>query len=71
MNFSSPEESECQNQFLVVLMRKKVDNIESKFRFEIDLRTGLRGPFLTSPLGAKLAPRGEFCPPGANFVPWG
>jgi hypothetical protein len=33
------------------------------------------GPFLTSPLGAKLAPRGEFGPPGANFggevIPWG
>jgi hypothetical protein len=29
------------------------------------------GPFLTSPLGAKLAPRGNFCPPEANFVPWG
>jgi hypothetical protein len=28
------------------------------------LLSGLRGPFLTSPLGAKLSPRGE-------FVPWG
>jgi hypothetical protein len=33
--------------------------------------TWIWGPFLTSPLGAKLAPRGEFYSPGSNFVPWG
>jgi hypothetical protein len=30
-----------------------------------------RGPFLTSPIGSNFEPRGEFCPPGVNFVPQG
>jgi hypothetical protein len=40
-----------------VQRRKRLDAVEH------------RGPFLTSPLGAKLAPRGEFCPLGVKLSP--
>jgi hypothetical protein len=41
------------------------------------MHEGLRGPFLTSPLGANLDPRGEvvpqgwICPLGGEVIPWG
>jgi hypothetical protein len=31
----------------------------------------LRGPFLTSPLGASFDPQGRSCPPRGEVIPWG
>jgi hypothetical protein len=40
-------------------------------------QSALRGPFLTSPLGANFDPQGRSCPPGVSLsprgevIPWG